>query len=286
MKKRGIFKFVLVLLLFVIAVALTSYPFVADWVFENRTDSLVNQIEKEAEQVDDTEKNQMLKEAREYNDVIASGKIQLKDPFADDILNKEAGDYNKLLCTTEDGVMGFVEIPSIDVRLPIYHGTSESVLEKGVGHLEGTSLPIGGESTHSVLTGHTGLSNAKLFTDLTALEQGDIFFIKVLGDTLAYRVDQIEVVLPTELSSLYVEHGKDYCTLVTCTPYGVNTHRLLARGERTDYEETAENTEFFKAKKVESKWMKEYQRALIISLAFFAVCLVVLLIIRRIKTRR
>lgn len=285
MKKRGIFKFILVLLLFVAAVALTSYPFIANWVFENRTDSFVNEVEQAAEQVDDTEKQQMLAEARQYNDVIASGKIQLKDPFADDIVNEEAGDYNSLLCTTEDGVMGFVEIPSIDVRLPIYHGTSEAVLEKGVGHLEGTSLPIGGESTHTVLTGHTGLSNAKLFTDLTALEEGDIFFLKILGDNLAYRVDQIKVVLPTELSSLYVEHGKDYCTLVTCTPYGVNTHRLLVRGERTDYEEAVENKETFEAKKVESKWMAEYQFALLVSLGFFVVCLILLFIFRRIRRR-
>ena len=155
---------------------------------------------------------------------------------------------------TDDGVMGFIKIPCIDVSLPIYHGTSEAVLEIGAGHLQGTSLPIGGESTHSVITGHTGLSSAKLFTDLTELEEGDMFFLNVMGEKLAYKIDQITKVLPEEISNLKIENGKDYCTLVTCTPYGVNTHRLLVRGERTDYVEATEDQSNFEVKKTKSQW--------------------------------
>lgn len=285
-KKRGILRISLVLLLFIVALGLIVYPYAANWVFENRTDSIVNQVEEEVEQVDDSEKNQMLADAENYNEVIASGKIQLKDPFADEVVQAEAGDYNSLLCTTTDGVMGFVEIPSIDVRLPIYHGTASATLEKGVGHLEGTSLPIGGKGTHTVLTGHTGLSNAKLFTDLILLDEGDIFFLKVLGDTLAYRVDQIKVVLPTELSDLYVTPGQDYCTLVTCTPYGVNTHRLLVRGTRVDYEEAVENPVFLEQKEEKSQWMAEYQQALMISFGCFAGCLLLLFFIRSARKKQ
>lgn len=279
MKRRRVLRISLVLLLFIIALGLSVYPYVANWFFENRTDSFVNEVEEEVKKVDDSDKKKMLSDAKKYNQVIASGKIQLKDPFADDVVQAEAGDYQSLLCTTTDGVMGFVEIPSIDVRLPIYHGTASSILEKGVGHLEGTSLPIGGEGTHTVLTGHTGLSNAKLFTDLTLLDDGDIFFLKVLGDTLAYQVDQIKKVLPTELSDLYVTPGQDYCTLVTCTPYGVNTHRLLVRGTRVDYEEAVENPTVFEHKEVKSEWMAEYQHALLISLGCFSGSLLLLFVI-------
>lgn len=260
--------------MFFLAAILTSYPFIANWVFEHRTDSFVNLVEESADEVDNEEKEKMLEEARKYNEIIASGKIQLKDPFAADVLNNEAGEYQSLLCMAEEGVMGFVEIPSIDIKLPVYHGTDASVLEKGVGHLEGTSLPIGGPSTHTVLTGHTGLSSAKLFTDLTELEKGDYFFLEIVGDRYAYQVDQIKTVLPTSLSDLQVETGQDFCTLVTCTPYGVNTHRLLVRGVRSDYQEIAEKQpEVFEKKKVESKWMAEYRHALWISFATFFVAL-------------
>ena len=134
-------------------------------------------------------------------------------------------------------MMGYIRIPKIDVELPIYHGTEERVLQSGVGHFEGTSLPVGGESTHSVLTGHRGLPSKILFTDLDKLVEGDVFYIKILGETFAYQVDQILTVLPEDTKALSIEPGKDYVTLVTCTPYAVNTHRLLVRGVRIPYEE-------------------------------------------------
>ncbi len=134
-------------------------------------------------------------------------------------------------------MMGYIEIPKISVYLPIYHGTSDDVLAKGIGHMSQTAFPIGGESTHAVLTGHTALPNAKLFTDLTELVEGDVFYIQILGETLAYEVDQIKVVDPEDTSDMQAEKGKDYVTLITCTPYAVNTHRLLVRGERIPYTE-------------------------------------------------
>lgn len=279
-KKRNIIKFVVVFLLLGIALLLMLYPFIANYLFENRTDSVVNAVEQAAQEADDEELKAAIEAARQYNEVIANGHVQLTDPFIEDELDEGSDEYDSLLCMTDDGVMGFIEIPSIDLSLPIYHGTSEQVLEKGVGHLQGTSLPVGGESTHAVLTGHTGLSSAKLFTDLTELEQGDIFFLDVMGEKLAYEVDQIKVVLPSELDELYVEGGKDYCTLVTCTPYGVNSHRLLVRGIRTDYQESIDNPETFQKKTVESTWMSEYKRALLISIVCFVTCLVIVQCIR------
>lgn len=281
MNKRGIVKVLLVLLLFGGALALTMYPFIANYLFENKTDSVVNSIEQSAQDIDDSEQKAAIEAAKKYNQTIANGHVQLKDPFDDEQLEQEAGEYNSLLNLTDDGVMGTIEIPSINVSLPIYHGTSDSVLEKGVGHLQGTSLPVGGESTHTVLTGHTGLSNAKLFTDLTEVEEGDIFFLNVMGEKLAYKVDQIKVVLPSELNSLKVVPGEDYCTLVTCTPYGVNSHRLLVRGVRTDYKEAVESPETFESREVKSKWMDEYKKALLISIGCFCGGLIILFAVRR-----
>lgn len=285
-KRRNIIRGLVVFLFLGIAFGLMAYPFIANYVFENRADSIVSTIEQSAQDANTEEYEEAIAQAVEYNETLANGHIQLKDPFSEEALDEAAGDYSTLLCMTDDGVMGFIEIPSIDVSLPIYHGTSADVLERGVGHLEGTSLPVGGESTHSVLTGHSGLSNAKLFTDLTELVKNDVFFLHIMGETLAYQVDQIKVVLPSELNDLYIESGKDYCTLITCTPYGVNTHRLLVRGVRTDYEEVVSNPETFEVKKVESKWMAEYQRALLISLVFLAVCMSVVLIRRRHLSRK
>ena len=261
-------KRLLVYLLFLVALGLIFYPFLGNYLFENRADSLVRTVERTMQQLDDASCEAALLEAEKYNQVLFGGHIQLKDPFVE-TKTEEIEAYESLVRTTEEGVMGVIEIPSIEVSLPIYHGTTQQVLERGVGHLMGTSLPVGGESTHTVLTGHSGLSRAKLFTDLEKLEGGDVFFLNVMGRRLAYRVNQIKVVLPTEMGDLCMERGKDYCTLVTCTPYGVNTHRLLVRGERTDYQEAAENPKVFQKKSGESKWMEEYKRALFAGMGCF-----------------
>ena len=172
----------------------------------------------------------MWKAAEKYNE-------QIKQESVPDAFSVRDGEtdstYESLLNLNGDGMMGYVEIPVIDVSIPIYHYTTDETLEKGAGHLFGSSLPVGGESTHAILSAHRGLPSAKLFTDLNLVEKGDVFYLHILDKTLAYEVDQIQTVLPEETDSLAITEGKDYVTLVTCTPYAVNTHRILVRGHRT-----------------------------------------------------
>ena len=278
MKKRGITKILLMFLVSLASSALILYPFIANYVFEHRTDSIVQAVEEEADEIDDSVKKAELERAGQYNEMIASGHIRLQDPFVEQEDYSET--YGSLLCMNEDGVMGFISIPSIEVSLPIYHGTAEHTLEAGAGHLEGSSLPVGGSSTHSVITGHTGLSSAKMFTDLIELQEGDIFILNIYGEKLIYEVDQIKTVLPYELGELTITPGQDYCTLVTCTPYGVNTHRLLVRGVRTTELKDTEQGEVFKAKAVESRWMQEYKRDVLISFGLFILGMIILVITR------
>lgn len=181
--------------------------------------------------LDDAQYETMLEQARAYNETL----VGKEDRY--NLSEAETEEYNSLLDVTGTGIMGYVVIPKINVRLPIYHGTDPAVLEIAIGHIAGSSLPVGGESTHCVLSGHRGLPSAKLFTDIDQLEVGDQFMLEVLGDTLTYEVDQINVVLPDELEDIEIEEGQDLCTLVTCTPYGVNTHRLLVRGHRVETKE-------------------------------------------------
>lgn len=286
MKKRDIGKKLLVFLLFGIALMLMMYPFIANYLFEHKTDSVVDSVQQTAEKLDDSEQKAEIEKAMRYNESLANGHVVLTDPFKEEKTEEDTAEYESLLNLTNDGVMGTVEIPLINVSLPIYHGTSDAILKKGAGHLQGTSLPVGGASTHTVITGHTGLSNAKLFTDLTELDKGDIFFLEVMGEKLAYQVDQIKVVLPTEMDDLKIVPGEDYCTLLTCTPYGVNTHRLLVRGKRTDYQEAVDAAKSEKPKKAESKWMSEYKRALAISVAFFVASLPFIFGIRYVREYR
>jgi sortase A len=191
--------------------------------------------------------------------------VQLTDPFKAKKSDGETMIYNNILNLDHSGIMGYLEIPCISVNLPIYHGTDAEILERGVGHLAASSIPVGGKSTHSVLTGHTGLSSAKLFTDLTEMKNDDLFFIHVLDRTLAYKVDQISVVKPEDTEKLQIIDGKDYVTLVTCTPYGVNDHRLLVRGVRTKYVKKQRSS--IRPRNKGSQWMGTYKRAIAIGLA-------------------
>ena len=177
------------------------------------------------------EKDTMLKKADTYNE-------KLKDVNRPFLNYAEAGDYNSILDISGTGIMGYVTIEKLGVELPIYHGTSEGVLQVAAGHLEGSSLPVGGEGTHSVLSAHRGLPSARLFTNLDKMEAGDTFTVTVLDRKLTYQVDQIKIVEPQEINNLIIEEGKDYCTLMTCTPYGINSHRLLVRGERISQEKS------------------------------------------------
>lgn len=273
-----------VLLLAIISFLLISYPYISNLSFEMATDATISTLEKEAD--DDSDKySEELEAAREYNSRLTNYRVSL-EAFSETENDGEDTDYNDLLKMTSDGAMGYIEIPSIDVRLLIYHGQSDEVLKKGVGHIKGTSLPVGGESTHAVLTGHTGLASAKLFTDINKLEKGDIFVLNVAGEKLAYAVDQIKVVEPEDTSDLTIVDGKDYCTLVTCTPYGVNSHRLLVRGERTEYNEaTVDEAQGTKAD-MSSQWLSEYNKGLLLTAALFALGFLVIIIIRKSKDKK
>jgi len=212
------------------------YPLISDW-YNGRAQTTV--IDNYEAAVADLEKEDFtaLREAvQAYNEGLL-GSVTLTEPFDETAVSELSEEYESLLNLKGDGVMGYVRIPKIDVKLPIYHGTSKETLKKGVGHLQNTSLPIGGTDTHAVLSSHTGFPAATLFTDLVKMEEGDLFFLEILDEILAYRVDQVKVVEPSDTSDLYIVQEQDYVTLVTCTPYGVNSHRLLVRGVRTDYAE-------------------------------------------------
>lgn len=282
-----VLKYLLVSLLMLLSVGLMTYPFISNYIYENQADGIVEAVEKSADEASAGEYDEDIRKAQEYNYSIAEGRIQLKDPFDAEALEQDKAEYATMMNMTEDGIMGFVKIPCIDVSLPIYHGTSDEVLEKGAGHLQGSSLPIGGTSTHSIITGHTGLSRAKMFTDLSELEEGDLFFLHVMGEKLAYKVDKIDVVLPYDINDfLGIDKGEDYCTLLTCTPYGVNSHRLLVRGTRIDYEEAEEEASTTVVKKTESKWMIEYVKSIMMSSIAFIICMILLLIYRAVMSAR
>ena len=225
-------------LLFLIGLSILLYPMVSDAWNRYRDSLLSSNYSSSVSSDENSEKiDSMWKAAEKYNE-------QIKQESVPDAFSVRDGEkdstYESLLNLNGDAMMGYVEIPVIDVKIPIYHYTTDESLEKGAGHLFGSSLPVGGESTHAILSAQRGLPSAKLFTDLNLVEEGDIFYLHILNQTLAYEVDQIQTVLPDQTESLAIEEGKDYVTLVTCTPYAVNTHRLLVRGLRTTVEAAKE----------------------------------------------
>lgn len=218
---------ILIAVLLILGVALLLYPAFSNYVHSRNVARIITDYNKVSSDTSAERKLQMIKEAEDYNGKLAKITQNFYDP-------SQVTGYKKTLDLTGTGIMGYVNIPKIDVELPIYHGTDQGVLQIGVGHMEGSSLPVGGGSTHCVLSGHRGLPSSRLFTDLDEIEVGDSFTITVMDRLLTYQVDQIKIVLPEEIDDLYIKDGMDYCTLVTCTPYGINTHRLLVRGVRTD----------------------------------------------------
>lgn len=217
---------IILFLVFAVGLALLLYPTVSDyWNSLHQTQAITTYSEETAA-LNAEQQKALIKAAKKYNKKLYKSGTHWK------LTDDELEEYNSILDMSSNGIMGYINIPKIGVTLPIYHGTGEATLQKGAGHLEGSSIPVGGKNTHAVLSSHRGLVSAKLFTDLDQLEKGDTFTITVLNKTLTYEVDQILIVLPTELDALTIEKGEDLCTLVTCTPYGVNTHRLLVRGHR------------------------------------------------------
>lgn len=274
--KRKHISTIFIILIFLVGLGFISYPTVSNLWNQAHQSRAIATYSKQVEKLDDSENKKMLKAARKYNKSLQKKSDHWK------LSKKDKKKYESLLDVSGTGIMGYIEVPKIDCSLPIYHGTDEGALQIAIGHLEGSSLPVGGKSTHCVLSGHRGLPSARLFTDLDQMEEGDIFILNILGRKLAYEVDQIRVVLPEEMSDLEVIEGKDLCTLVTCTPYGINTHRLLVRGHRTKYvEEKVEEQKEVQTKKMDTR--------LLIAGAAGAVILAVIIIavvIRRRKRRR
>ncbi len=233
-KREGKGLTVILILLFFVGLSVLCYPAISNWWNSKTMSRVVATYDEAVSSLDEADYSEYFEAAYAFNEIVSSaGSLSA-------ITNSEQfEDYYDILDITGTGIMGYVTIEKIDVQLPIYHGTGSAVLSSGAGHLEGTSLPVGGESTHAVISAHRGLPSSTLFTNLNELEIGDTFTITVLNQVLTYQVDQITTVLPEEIEDLYIEKGQDYVTLMTCTPYGINTHRLLVRGTRI---ETAKST--------------------------------------------
>lgn len=262
--KRKILTLVLAAILFLLSLGLTLYPVISNFVNQKYASEIHTAYQEVIEQTDNTELLKARELAVSYNKAITPG-TNTEDAYSQEALMAASEDYNSQLNIGADGIMGYVEIPKISVNLPIYHGTGNDSLDRGVGHLLGSSLPVGGMDTHCILTGHSGLASQKMFTDLEQLKLADVFYLNVLGEILAYQVEEINTVLPHDTSLLGITSGEDYCTLVTCTPYGVNTHRLLVRGTRIPYEEAEVLVEeVLQEEPPKSSWEQKYLQGLLI----------------------
>lgn len=266
----------ILILILVVGLSLMLYPSFSNWWNEAHQSRAIAAYSQEVSKLDANRYDELWQQARKYNrSLVGRENAYLLD-------DSQKAEYERLLDVSGMGIMGYIEIPSLKVSLPIYHGTEESVLQVAVGHLEWTSLPVGGESTHCVLSGHRGLPSAKLFTDLDRLVVGDRFRLGVLDQVLTYEVDQILIVEPQDTEALLIEEGKDLCTLVTCTPYGINTHRLLVRGHRVETEKDAKNVRVTS----DAIQIEPYLVAPVVAAPILLVLLLGLLIPRRRNKRR
>ena len=255
--KRRYFKIVIAGIIFILALLLTLYPVISNLYNQHHQSTIHTAYEEVIQQADTQELERIRELAKAYNEAIIPGTAE--EAYSRTALQEASADYDSQLDPGGSGIMGYVEIPKISVNLPIYHGTDSSTLERGTGHLLGSSLPVGGISTHAIITGHSGLATQKMFTDLEQLQPGDVFYLHVLGEVLAYQVFYREPVPPHDTTRLGITQGKDYCTLITCYPTGVNTHRLLVQGERIPYEEAEVIEETVQAQTVpESRWEEQY----------------------------
>lgn len=268
---------VILVLVFLAGLGLVMYPTVSDLVNKAHQSVAIDDYEKKISNMTKDDFHKILEDARSYNHTITTNEFPRNES------DLEGNDeYKAAVNPSGNGMIGYLKIDSIKLRIPIYHTTKESVLQKAVGHIPTTSLPVGGKGTHAVLTGHRGLPSARLFTDLDKVRIGDIFYIYVLDDILAYKVDLIKTVLPAQVNDLQIVPGKDYVTLVTCTPYGINTHRLIVRGERVPYEEAVEQQ-----KSVEPVVGKLPQEQIaVLAVAPVLVLLLIIILILKKKKRR
>ncbi len=278
--KRWIFR-IFRIVGYLIGFGILFYPAFSNYLNQKNSTTVAANYEQEVSHLADEEEARILEEAREYNRNLIGQSNFFADPFlnGDEEVDES---YQNTLNLDGSGMMGYLQIPKIHILLPIYHGTSEPVLQVGAGHIMTSSLPVGGISSHAVLSGHRGLPSAELFTNLNQLAVGDVFYIKIMHETLAYQVDQILTVLPEETEALHIEEGRDLVTLVTCTPYAVNSHRLLVRGRRIAYEEAEEVT---KQPEVKAE-LPLYLKALIVGIIVVITLQMTVWILAEIKERK
>lgn len=259
------------ILVFLLASGLTLYPLISNQYNQQHQSQIHTAYQEQVEQMEDADILIARTMAAAYNEALKPG-VQDRDAYSRNALLAAAQDYDSQLDITGSGIMGYVRIPKISVTLPIYHGTGSNTLSAGIGHLLGSSLPIGGESTHTVLTAHSGMASQKMFSDLDQLGEGDVFYLEGLDEVLAYQVDAINTVLPHDTTYLGITTGEDYCTLVTCTPFGVNTHRLLVRGSRILYEEAEEMVSSVSSEEAAaSTWEEKYINGILTGLCIVGI---------------
>ena len=265
---------------FCIGLIISLYPLISNIYSRTNQIQVINDYTEDIMEIDTKQIAKELELANAYNRKL-NQTIVLTDPFDPSAIDMADDAYYDILNYTDDGVMAYINIPKIDVNLPIYHGTDSEHMLKGVGHLVGTSFPVGGVDTHAVLSAHSGLSTAELFTNLADLKKGDLFYIHVLDDVLAYEVDKINVVKPDETNDLKIVPGQDYVTLVTCTPYGINSHRLLVRGHRVEYDPDLEKQESKKANN--DVWFKEYIKSIVSGIGIIVLIIIFIVVLKRVK---
>ena len=275
---------ILAVVFFIGALGLTCYPLISNYVNTRYASEIHTAYEEVIHQTDNSDLLKAKELAIAYNDAIRPGAAE--ETYSQAALLQASEDYASQLNMGGDGIMGYVTIPKIRVNLPIYHGTGADSLERGIGHLLGSSLPIGGKDTHSILTAHSGMATQKMFSDLSQLAEGDVFYLNVLGETLAYQVNDIHTVLPYDTTYLGIEQDKDLCTLVTCTPFGINTHRLLVRGFRIPYEEAEVIEEITVQEEVTSTWEQQYVKGLLIGLGVVLLIVIIVLAIWLVRRYR
>ena len=283
MKKR-VFILLPLLLLFLLGLGLVAYPMISSHYTERHQSQVHTQYQEVVEKADGEELDTARAEAEAYNELLASGATAAE---------LDTLDYDSLLNLAGNGIMGYIEIPAIDVLLPICHGVGEDSLERGAGHMPTTSLPIGGKGMHTVISAHSGMATARMFTDLEQLEAGDVFYLHVLNEALSYEVDQILVVKPYQIDALKIDREQDYVTLITCTPYGVNSHRLLVRGHRIEPEAEENASNEIASPRTEPKqstWMDKYwegiRDGLILFLLVIPVWLAIMLLVKKRRGRK
>lgn len=286
--KRRYLQIILAAVLFLLALGLTLYPVVSNYYNQRHQSQIQTAYREVLEQTDTAELERIRERAVEYNKSITPGAAE--EAYTQESILTASEDYVNQMNLGGTGIMGYVEIPKIHVALPIYHGTGSDSLDRGTGHLLGSSLPVGGDSTHTIITGHSGMASQKMFTDLEQLQEGDVFYLRVLDEVLAYRVDAIHTVLPHDTTYLGIVPGEDLCSLVTCTPTGINTHRLLVQGTRIPYEpvQEVEDTVLSPEQKVVSHWEDQYWLGIrlgLMAMVFLILMVNVLLYIRKTRGR-